>query len=129
VKPETVLVLSFVPAVALFLLGFSSHDAGAFERVRCGREVQYHRTHAKLTDDYNKGYVEVGFEFDVSVQQAAATLDRLGAHWEIDYPYHRYAWVCTRPGEEREWEERLRNTEGVQFAHQEGVNPLEIIGD
>jgi len=126
-KPETVLVLSFLPAVALFLFGFSSHDAGAFDRVPCGREVQHSRTHARLTDRFNAGYVEVGFEFEVSVQAAAATLDRLGAHWEIDHPYHRYAWVCTRPGEEEHWIRILEDTEGVQFAHQQGINPIEIV--
>lgn len=126
-KPETVLVLSFVPAVALFLIGFSSHDAGAYDKVPCGREVQYYRTHAKLTDRFNEGFVEVGFDFGVKVQQAAAILDGLGAHWEIDHPYHRYAWVCMPPGEEEEWEERLKQVEGVQFVHQEGINPIEIV--
>ena len=118
-------VLGVLP-VTLALLGFSAHDSGAFERVPCAREVQYHIEHAKITDRFNKGYLEVGFEFSVTIQEAAATLNRIGAHWAIKHPYQHFAWVCTRPGEEEEWENLLQGVDGVQYVHQQGVNPLAI---
>ena len=62
-RPERLLpILGVLPAVVLALIGFSAHDSGAVEQVPCGREVQYAIEHAKLTDRFNKGYLEVGFE-------------------------------------------------------------------
>ncbi len=124
--PPWLPLLGALPAVGLALLGFAAHDSGAFEKVPCGRVVAYNTKNADLGDRYIEGYVAVGFDFGVTIQQAASALDSVDAHWSFDYPYHRAAAVCTRPGEEEKWENLLVEVEGVQFVHREGVRPLAI---
>ena len=120
-------LLGALPAIFIALIGFGAHDSGAFERVPCGREVEYRQTHAELNDPYVEGYITVGFEFSVTIQEAIRILDSQDAHWTIDHPYRHNAQVCTFVGEEQEWADRFKAIEGVQFARTDGVNPQDLL--
>ena len=113
-------LLVFVPVA-----GLAAHDAGAVRPFSCQRMLADATRSAELTDPFIKGIVSVGMNKGVLAPEAAAMLEGEGAAFFLPYPYREYAVVCVAEGDEESRAEDFRELPLVEWAHTEGVKPLQ----
>jgi hypothetical protein len=113
-------LLVFVP-----IAGLAAHDAGAVRPFDCQRTLAENTRNAELTDPFIKKIVSVGMNKGVEAPEAAAMLRGEGAAFFLPYPYREYAVVCVAEGDEESTAEHLRELPLVEWAHTEGIKPLQ----
>jgi hypothetical protein len=113
-------LLVFVP-----IAGLAAHDAGAIRPFDCQRMLAENTRSAELTDPFIKGIVTVGMNKGITAPEAAAMLDGEGAAFFLPYPYREHAVVCVSEGKEESTADHLRTLPLVEWAHTEGVKPLQ----
>lgn len=85
---------------------------------------------ADIRDAYVAGVVDIGIVEGTDVREAAALMKTVGtATYMPIAPYRQAAFICVEDGHEDEWVERLKTFEWVEWAHREGVTPIDTIGN
>lgn len=83
---------------------------------------------ADIHDDYVDGVVDIGIVEGTSARQAAASLQAVGtATYMPISPYRQAAFICVQDGFEDEWVDRMKQYEWVEWAHREGVTPIDTL--
>ena len=94
----------------------------------CSKYRIENQRNADIKDPFVKGVVDIGFVEGYKVTEAAALLKTLGtATYMPIAPYRQAAFICVKKGYEQEWSARMRTYEWVEFAHVEGVNPIDTL--
>jgi len=83
---------------------------------------------AKIDDPIVKGIVDIGLVEGTKETQAAQDLKLIGTSSFLPFPYRENAFVCVQKGHEDEWAARLKTFDWVEWAHSEGVNPIDTLG-
>jgi hypothetical protein len=123
-------------AAGLYLVFFSG-DGGASgppgsisTSENCSKYRIENQRNAEIRDPFVKGVVDIGFVEGYKVTEAAALLKTLGtATYMPIAPYRQNAFICVKKGYEAEWVARMKTYAWVEFAHVEGVNPIDTLGD
>jgi hypothetical protein len=85
---------------------------------------------ANIKDPFVKGVVDIGIVEGTTARQAAALLKAIDTATYLPIaPYRQAAFVCVRGGFEQEWVDRMRAYEWVEWAHVEGVTPIDTLGN
>lgn len=96
----------------------------------CSRYRIEKQRSANIRDPFVKGIVDIGIVEGTTVREAAALLKTVDtATYMPIAPYRQAAFICVKPGYEEEWVQRMKTYDWVEWAHVEGVNPIDTIGN
>lgn len=129
-------VAVLVLAAAGLYLAFFSNGGGASgppgsisTSENCSKYRIENQRSAEIRDPFVKGVVDIGFVEGYKATEAAALLKTVGtATYMPIAPYRQNAYICVKKGYEQEWVDRMKAYDWVEFAHVEGVNPIDTIG-
>ena len=126
-----VLVLAAVGVyVAFFSGGGASGLPGSISAdENCSKYRQENQRNAGIKDQFVKGVVDIGIREGHKATEAASLLKTVGTSTYLPLlPYRQAAFICVEKGHEQEWADRMRALDWVEWAHVEGVNPIDTIG-
>jgi hypothetical protein len=125
----TIALIAVLAYLAFFAdSGGASGPPGSID-TNCQKYRTKNQQDAKLDDPFVKGVVDIGIVEGTKQVEAAALIKSLGTSAFLPFPYRENAFVCTKKGYEEEWVERLRALDWVEWAHVEGVTPIDTLGN
>lgn len=128
---------AIILVAAVSYVAFFSSDAEGCTAPNCvstGENCSKYRIerqrNAHIKDSFVKGIVDIGLVEDTNVSEAAAFLKTVGTSTYMPIaPYQQAAFICVKDGHEQEWVDRMKTFEWVEWAHVEGVTPIDTLGN